>query len=106
MHVVDISDPRRDEKIEAVRTILAELHLEQINEVLVLNKCDTVDAFEYRALARKLNATSGALEGVGLDLLRDELAQRTRSRDDETWEEQDASEDPRKASEPTAPTLV
>ena len=34
MHVVDVADPRRDEKIAAVRTILAELHLEQINEVL------------------------------------------------------------------------
>ena len=43
MHVVDISDPRRDEKIEAVRTILGELQVNQIREILVLNKSDNVD---------------------------------------------------------------
>ena len=79
LHVVDISDPRRDEKIDAVRTILGELHLEQIDEVLVLNKCDNVDAFEYRALARKLNAVSvSAIEGLGLETLRETLGDLTR----------------------------
>ena len=87
MHVVDISDPRRDEKIEAVRSILGELQLEQIREVLVLNKCDNVDAFEYRALARKLNAVSvSAIEGTGIEDLRETLAELTKPEHlDEPW---------------------
>ena len=87
MHVVDISDPRRDEKIEAVRSILSELQLEQIREVLVLNKCDNVDAFEYRALARKLNAVSvSAIEGTGIEDLRETLAELTKPEHlDEPW---------------------
>ena len=105
MHVVDVADPRRDEKIAAVRTILAELHLEQINEVLVLNKCDTIDAFEYRALARKLNAISvSALDGLGLESLRDELARRTRPQKDSSWEQEDGQGDMRKSS--TLPSVI
>ena len=79
MHVVDISDPRRDEKIEAVRTILSELQVNQIREVLVLNKSDNVDTFEHRALARKLDAIAvSAIEGTGIDHLREALGNLTR----------------------------
>ena len=107
MHVVDVADPRRDEKIAAVRTILAELHLEQINEVLVLNKCDTIDAFEYRALARKLNAISvSALDGLGLENLREELAKRTSPQKDTGWDQEESQEDVMNSSETTLPSVI
>ena len=91
IHVVDISDPRRDDKINAVRTILDELQLNRIQEVLVLNKSDTLEPFEYRALARKLNAHAvSATTGQGLEELREVLLNRTTKADAAEWDHSDS----------------
>jgi len=43
LHLVDVSDPNRDQKIEEVETILSDLHAETKPTILVLNKIDLVD---------------------------------------------------------------
>jgi GTP-binding protein HflX len=67
LHVVDISDPMRDEKIEAVRALLEELHLSEIPEILVYNKCDLVDNITRRGLCQKDKAVgTSAITREGL----------------------------------------
>ena len=43
LHVVDISNPRFREQVESVETIIAELQLQAIPSIRVLNKADLVD---------------------------------------------------------------
>jgi GTP-binding protein HflX len=43
LHVVDLSNPEFEEHIQAVKQILAELHLDQIPQLLVFNKEDKAD---------------------------------------------------------------
>lgn len=52
LHVIDISNPRFEEQIESVTTILSELKLNRITTVNVLNKCDRVP----RQISEKLAA--------------------------------------------------
>ena len=56
LHVVDISDPKREEKMTVVHDLLKELSLAEIPELIVYNKCDKLEAFEVTALCRKQNA--------------------------------------------------
>jgi GTP-binding protein HflX len=67
LHVVDISDPMRDEKIEAVRDLLEELHLGEIPEILIYNNCDLVDNVTKRGLCQKDKAVgTSAITREGL----------------------------------------
>jgi GTPase len=50
LHVVDASDPARDQHIETTEALLAELELSAIPRILVFNKIDLVD----KLLARRL----------------------------------------------------
>ena len=72
LHVVDISDTQRVEKIEAVHELLKDLNLAQIPEIIVYNKCDQVDRLEANALSKKDNAvTISALHKTGIkDLIK------------------------------------
>ena len=68
LHVVDIADARRDEKIEAVHALLAELQLSSIPRQLVFNKADLLEPYAARALAEKHGAvavSATTAEGVG-----------------------------------------
>ncbi len=56
LHVVDISDTQREEKVKAVEELLKELHLAEIPQIIVYNKCDKVEELEVRALSSKDNA--------------------------------------------------
>lgn len=58
IHLVDISNPRREKHIEAVERILEELGLEEIPRVLVFNKMDRLDSEEVRALCKRFGAVS------------------------------------------------
>ncbi len=70
LHVIDISDPRRDEKLETVNQVLDELELSGIPMIVVFNKADRVEAFEANALARRQDGVSvSAVEGTGLQRL-------------------------------------
>ena len=53
LHVIDATDPMRDEKIQAVNSLLEELHLGSIPKLIVFNKCDQIESWESRALERK-----------------------------------------------------
>jgi len=86
LHLVDVSDPNRAKKIEAVETILAELDAETKPTILVLNKIDLVDpesdlgkAPESRFATPSAQpddweryqqvVTASAAQGVGIDEL-------------------------------------
>jgi GTP-binding protein HflX len=58
LHVVDISHPRPEDPIEAVTKILAELGLDHIPQLLVLNKADRVAPEVAAALSRRLKAVA------------------------------------------------
>lgn len=76
LHVIDVSDPRREEKIETVHTLLNELDLRTIPEIIVYNKADLIEPFEARALARRDNAICvSAQTGEGLPELVQHIAQ-------------------------------
>lgn len=53
LHVVDASDPQLDEKKDAVEALLADLELEQIPTLLVLNKCDLLSVEQAKALEKR-----------------------------------------------------
>ena len=68
LHVVDASNPDVEGQIEAVRSILAELGLDEKPEVLILNKCDRLEPSEIQGLARRVAGTPiSALEGRGVE---------------------------------------
>ncbi|BBO72587.1 GTPase HflX [Desulfosarcina widdelii] len=54
LHVIDISNPRHPDQIRSVETILAELDLNRIAVIRVLNKIDRVDREQCRELTRRL----------------------------------------------------
>lgn len=77
LHVIDVSDPSRDEKKEAVESLLDELQLGAIPRVVVYNKADKVARFEARALAKREDgAAVCATTGEGLQQLVNLVAHR------------------------------
>jgi GTP-binding protein HflX len=56
LHVVDLSNPRFEEQIQAVDRILRDLDLHQIPRLLVFNKVDLVDSEEVVPLCRRFDA--------------------------------------------------
>jgi len=78
LHVVDSASPDRDQQIEAVNRVLAEIGAAEVPQIVVWNKIDATSATprmerdEYAKIARvRLSARTGA----GLDLLRDALVE-------------------------------
>jgi len=70
LHVIDVADPDREDKIKAVHTILDDLQLGGIPRVLVFNKADLVPKFEAVALARSAEGVAiCARDKVGLEAL-------------------------------------
>ena len=58
IHVLDVSNPRVEQQMEAVEKILAELSLESKSRIIVLNKIDLADADMVRNLSARYNAVS------------------------------------------------
>ncbi len=58
LHVVDASDPRQDEQVEAVEAILRELGLDGKRRLLVLNKIDRLPPGEGEAIAHRTDAVA------------------------------------------------
>lgn len=78
LHVVDSASPDRDQQIEAVASVLAEIGADQVPQLMVWNKIDLtgvapgVEKTDCGNIARvRISARAGA----GLDLLRDALAE-------------------------------
>ncbi len=74
LHVIDISDPDFERRIEAVQRILGDLELEEKPQVLVFNKMDLIELHEATALARQFDAIPiSALEKESTRPLVDEM---------------------------------
>jgi GTP-binding protein HflX len=86
LHVVDASDPLRDERIGQVREVLKGIGAGDIRELLVFNKVDLMEAEAGPAAPRVVMGADGvasqawvsAATGAGLDILRDALAHAVR----------------------------
>ena len=79
LHVVDASDPRRDEHITQVNGVLAEIGAGELPQVLVYNKIDRLD-FEPRIErdpeGRPVAVWISAAKRLGLDLLQQAISER------------------------------
>ncbi|WP_445189652.1 GTPase HflX [Pseudonocardia sp. Cha107L01] len=82
LHVVDGSDPMPEEQIKAVREVLAEIGEQHGGsmppELLVINKVDTADQLQLARLRHLLPDAVfvSARSGIGMDRLREVIAQR------------------------------
>ena len=59
VHVVDASNPRVLQQIESVEKILTDLELNDIPQMILLNKSDLLDAASVEALTRQLTLDKG-----------------------------------------------
>ncbi len=81
LHVVDASDPQRDERIEQVREVLRSIGAGDIRELVVLNKIDLAGETPRMVQGRDGVATlvsASAVTGEGLQELREALAHAVR----------------------------
>ncbi len=79
LHVVDASDPRRDDHITQVNGVLAEIGAGEIPQVLVYNKIDRLEfgpRIERDAEGRPVAVWISAAKRLGLDLLQEAIAER------------------------------
>jgi GTP-binding protein HflX len=88
LHVVDASDLRRDEHIEQVDTVLREIGAGEIPQLRVYNKIDRVGVsaqLERNAEGLASAVWIAAAQGLGLDLLRDAIAERLELQVQRLW---------------------
>jgi GTP-binding protein HflX len=79
LHVVDASNPRRDEQLAAVNGVLEEIGASAIPQLRVDNKIDRLASaprIDRDSDGRAVAVWISAEQGVGLDLLRDAVAER------------------------------
>ena len=79
LHVVDVSDPRREEHIDEVNRVLAEIGAADLPQILVFNKIDRIDVvprIERDEAGRVSHVWLSAMHSQGLDLLLDAVAER------------------------------
>jgi GTP-binding protein HflX len=70
LHVVDVADPRREEKMQAVERILGDLELADTERMVVFNKADLLPPGEAEALARRHRGVAvSAVKREGFDRL-------------------------------------
>jgi GTPase len=79
LHVIDASDPRRDEHIAQVNEVLAQIGADSIPQIIVYNKIDRLQ--RAAAIERDETGLPGAVwisaaRQVGIDLLTSAIAQR------------------------------
>ncbi|HMS43145.1 MAG TPA: GTPase HflX [Pyrinomonadaceae bacterium] len=60
VHVIDASNPRAVQQIESVDKILSELKLNEIPQIIVLNKSDLLDEMSLEALERQISLDKSA----------------------------------------------
>ncbi|HRE15125.1 MAG TPA: GTPase HflX [Usitatibacteraceae bacterium] len=79
LHVVDFSNPRREEQVDAVNAVLSEIGAAGLPQVVVFNKIDRVEGAAPEivrdACGKILNIKVSAVTGAGIDGLRDALAE-------------------------------
>lgn len=78
LHVVDASDPVREDRIGQVNAVLAEIGAGEIPQILVFNKIDRLDAVAAHADCleggQQARVWVSAQQGSGLELLREAIA--------------------------------
>jgi GTP-binding protein HflX len=75
LHVVDASDPARDEQVRAVEAILGELDLLMTPRLMVWNKCDQLPKEEIDALLQgRAGVAISARDRTGLEQLLDKAS--------------------------------
>ena len=83
LHVVDAASPARDDQVEAVNTVLAEIGASDVPQLLVLNQIDRVPGMVPEVVRDSsgniLNIKVSALTGAGIEGLRDALAEIARN---------------------------
>ncbi len=83
LHVVDASAPDRDEQVEQVERVLAEIGADQVPCIVVLNKIDLAGRLPevHRDPCGSIDRLSlSATTGAGLDALREALVERAAAR--------------------------
>jgi GTPase len=82
LHVVDTANPQRDQQIEAVNGVLAEIGAAEVPRVLVYNQIDRVPGLEPEIVrdsyGKILNIKVSAFTGAGIERLREALAEAAR----------------------------
>jgi GTP-binding protein HflX len=79
LHVVDVSDPRRDEHIDEVNRVLAEIGAQDLPQILVFNKIDRIESpphVDRDEAGRVSHVWLSAARSRGLDLLREAVSER------------------------------
>ena len=79
LHVIDASDPRREEHIDEVNRVLAQIGADAIPQIRVYNKIDRLELqprVEQDAEGNPDAVWISAGEGQGLDLLQQTIAER------------------------------
>ena len=79
LHVVDVSDPRRDEHIDEVNRVLAEIGAQDLPQILVFNKIDRIESqphVDRDEAGRVSHVWLSAARSQGLDLLREAVSER------------------------------
>jgi GTP-binding protein HflX len=79
LHVVDVADPRRDEHIDEVNRVLAEIGAGELPQILVFNKVDRISGeprIERDESGRPSHVWLSAIQSKGLDLLQTAVAER------------------------------
>jgi GTP-binding protein HflX len=79
LHVVDVSDPRREEHIGEVNRVLAEIGAGDLPQILVFNKIDRIESaphIDRDAAGRVSHVWVSAAKGTGLDQLREAVNER------------------------------
>ncbi len=79
LHVVDVSDPRRDEHIDEVNRVLTDIGAGELPQILVFNKIDrlgTPARVERDEAGRATHVWVSAAQSRGLDLLVESVAGR------------------------------
>ena len=80
LHVVDAADERRNDNIEQVQEVLAEIDADEVPQLLVYNKIDKLDNVSPRidrdddGMPKRVWVS--ALEGEGMDLIMQALSER------------------------------
>jgi GTP-binding protein HflX len=78
LHVVDSASPQRDEQIDAVNGVLAEIGAAEVPQLLVYNQIDRVPGLEPEIVrdsyGKILNIKVSAFTGAGIEALREALA--------------------------------
>ena len=79
LHVVDVASPQRDEQIESVNRVLAEIGADDVPQLVLLNQIDRVPGMAPEVLrdssGKILNIKVSAFTGAGIDALREVLAE-------------------------------